>query len=224
MSLLRHARETESGRAVGRRACTDLACVPLALPCHACSSASASAFIPRLHTCRGSLPADTPPPSAVLALRAAPCSLLRPLPAHPAVRSIQGQCAIIMFDVTSRITYKNVPNWHRDLVRVCEAIPIVLVGNKVRRSSRASASHAGGSHAGRPSALCVPALVAASPAPTAAAASALSRAHLALHLPCPRPLLRLSRSVHARAAPCAVCRACCAVRPAPCASVERRSM
>uniref|UniRef100_A0A0G4F3N0 GTP-binding nuclear protein n=1 Tax=Chromera velia CCMP2878 TaxID=1169474 RepID=A0A0G4F3N0_9ALVE len=44
---------------------------------------------------------------------------------------IQGQCAIIMFDVTSRITYKNVPNWYRDLVRVCENIPIVLVGNKV---------------------------------------------------------------------------------------------
>ncbi|KAG5440900.1 hypothetical protein PCK2_000055 [Pneumocystis canis] len=36
-----------------------------------------------------------------------------------------------MFDVTSRITYKNVPNWHRDLVRVCENIPIVLCGNKV---------------------------------------------------------------------------------------------
>ena len=44
---------------------------------------------------------------------------------------IQGQAAIIMFDVTSRITYKNVPNWHRDLVRVCDNIPIVLVGNKV---------------------------------------------------------------------------------------------
>jgi GTPase SAR1 family protein len=43
----------------------------------------------------------------------------------------QGQCAIIMFDVTSRVTYKNVPNWHRDLVRVCENIPIVLCGNKV---------------------------------------------------------------------------------------------
>ena len=42
-----------------------------------------------------------------------------------------GQCAIIMFDVTSRVTYKNVPNWHRDLVRVCENIPIVLCGNKV---------------------------------------------------------------------------------------------
>lgn len=44
---------------------------------------------------------------------------------------IQGNCAIIMFDVTSRITYKNVPNWHRDIIRVCENIPIVLVGNKV---------------------------------------------------------------------------------------------
>lgn len=44
---------------------------------------------------------------------------------------IGGQCAIIMFDVTSRITYKSVPNWHKDLVRVCENIPIVLCGNKV---------------------------------------------------------------------------------------------
>jgi len=44
---------------------------------------------------------------------------------------IQGKCAIIMFDVTARVTYKNVPNWHRDLVRVCEGIPIVLCGNKV---------------------------------------------------------------------------------------------
>lgn len=36
-----------------------------------------------------------------------------------------------MFDVTSRISYKNVPNWHRDLERVCEKIPMVLIGNKV---------------------------------------------------------------------------------------------
>ncbi|KAJ6555703.1 GTP-binding nuclear protein GSP1/Ran [Mycena vulgaris] len=34
----------------------------------------------------------------------------------------QSQCAIIMFDVTSTITYRN---------RVCEGIPIVLCGNKV---------------------------------------------------------------------------------------------
>ncbi|OXA56989.1 GTP-binding nuclear protein ran-1 [Folsomia candida] len=44
---------------------------------------------------------------------------------------IQGQCAIVMFDVTSRVTYKNVPNWHRDLIRVCDNIPTVLCGNKV---------------------------------------------------------------------------------------------
>merc|ERR1719381_471213 len=44
---------------------------------------------------------------------------------------VGGKAAIIMFDVTSRVTYKNVPNWHRDLVRVCENIPIVLTGNKV---------------------------------------------------------------------------------------------
>ncbi|KAJ7212460.1 ras-domain-containing protein [Mycena haematopus] len=44
---------------------------------------------------------------------------------------VQSNCGIIMFDVTSRITYQNVPNWHRDLERVCENIPIVLCGNKV---------------------------------------------------------------------------------------------
>ena len=30
-----------------------------------------------------------------------------------------------MFDVCSRITYQNVPKWYKDLVRVCENIPIV---------------------------------------------------------------------------------------------------
>ncbi|KAJ3302116.1 hypothetical protein HDV03_005407 [Kappamyces sp. JEL0829] len=49
-----------------------------------------------------------------------------------------------MFDVTSRITYKNVPNWHRDLVRVCENIPIVLCGNKVDIKSVACAGNEGG--------------------------------------------------------------------------------
>lgn len=52
---------------------------------------------------------------------------------------IHGQCAIIMFDVTSRLTYKNVPTWHRDLCRVCENIPIVLCGNKVRSFRKGSA-------------------------------------------------------------------------------------
>ena len=44
---------------------------------------------------------------------------------------IQAQCGIIMFDVTSRMTYKNVPNWFRDIQRVCDNIPLVIVGNKV---------------------------------------------------------------------------------------------
>ena len=40
--------------------------------------------------------------------------------------------AIIFFDVTSRVTYKNVPTWHRDLTRVCsETLPMVLFANKV---------------------------------------------------------------------------------------------
>lgn len=43
---------------------------------------------------------------------------------------VSGKAAIIMFDVTTRITYKSVNVWHRDLTRVCENIPIVLVGNK----------------------------------------------------------------------------------------------
>ena len=41
-----------------------------------------------------------------------------------------------MFDVCSRITYQNVPKWYKDLVRVCENIPIVLVGNKVDVKNR----------------------------------------------------------------------------------------
>jgi len=49
---------------------------------------------------------------------------------------IGGNCAIIMFDVCSRITYKNVPKWYKDLTRICEGIPIVLVGNKVDAKDR----------------------------------------------------------------------------------------
>lgn len=49
---------------------------------------------------------------------------------------IKGDCAIIMFDVTSKRSYKNVPNWYRDLVRVCGDIPIVLCGTKVDEKDR----------------------------------------------------------------------------------------
>ncbi|KAJ1354281.1 GTP-binding nuclear protein Ran, testis-specific isoform [Parelaphostrongylus tenuis] len=47
----------------------------------------------------------------------------------------KGHCAIIMFDLTARVTFKNVPHWHRDIVRVCENIPIVLCGNKALKKT-----------------------------------------------------------------------------------------
>ena len=49
---------------------------------------------------------------------------------------IGADCAIIMFDVCNRITYKNVDTWYKSLTRVCEGIPIVLVGNKVDVANR----------------------------------------------------------------------------------------
>lgn len=39
--------------------------------------------------------------------------------------------AIIMFDVTSRVSYKNIANWYRDIRAVRPDIPIVIVRNKV---------------------------------------------------------------------------------------------
>jgi GTP-binding nuclear protein Ran len=41
-----------------------------------------------------------------------------------------------MFDVTQRETYKNIQDWYKDLVRVVENVPIVLVGNKVDSKDR----------------------------------------------------------------------------------------
>uniref|UniRef100_A0A7E4UM50 GTP-binding nuclear protein n=1 Tax=Panagrellus redivivus TaxID=6233 RepID=A0A7E4UM50_PANRE len=48
----------------------------------------------------------------------------------------EGQCAMIMFDVTSRTTYDNVPDWFKQITRVCGYIPTVIVGNKVDAKSR----------------------------------------------------------------------------------------
>jgi len=44
---------------------------------------------------------------------------------------LEANCAIIMFDVTSPATYRNVGTWYRDIHRVCADIPMVLVGNKI---------------------------------------------------------------------------------------------
>jgi GTP-binding nuclear protein Ran len=44
---------------------------------------------------------------------------------------IGADAAIIMFDVTARVTYKSVPYWYKDIKKVCGNIPIVLCGNKI---------------------------------------------------------------------------------------------
>ncbi len=35
-----------------------------------------------------------------------------------------------MFDLTTRDSYKNVSRWYKDLTKICQKIPICLVGNK----------------------------------------------------------------------------------------------
>jgi len=44
---------------------------------------------------------------------------------------INADCAIIMFDLTSRMSYKNVPLWYKEIIKYNEDIPITLVGNKI---------------------------------------------------------------------------------------------
>merc|ERR1712204_72574 len=53
---------------------------------------------------------------------------------------VGGDCAIVMFDVTSRITYRNVPKWFQDLHRALGSTPTVLVGIKVDCPNRALAA------------------------------------------------------------------------------------
>ena len=48
---------------------------------------------------------------------------------------VRADAGIVMFDMTSRMSYKNVPNWHRDVRRICgDEIPMVVAGNKVDRT------------------------------------------------------------------------------------------
>jgi len=49
---------------------------------------------------------------------------------------VGAHACIIFFDVTCRMTYKNVPIWYRDVTRVCDRIPIVICGNKVDVKNR----------------------------------------------------------------------------------------
>jgi GTP-binding nuclear protein Ran len=44
---------------------------------------------------------------------------------------VGAHAALLMFDVTNRISYKSVPEWWRKVQRVCGDIPMALVGSKV---------------------------------------------------------------------------------------------
>lgn len=43
---------------------------------------------------------------------------------------IQSDCAIVMFDLTSRLSYNNSIQWRNEIKQICGQIPLVLVGNK----------------------------------------------------------------------------------------------
>jgi GTP-binding nuclear protein Ran len=45
---------------------------------------------------------------------------------------VQCECAIVTFSVNDRITYKNAPEHYRNITRIREDMPIVVVGNQVR--------------------------------------------------------------------------------------------
>merc|ERR1712232_767573 len=49
---------------------------------------------------------------------------------------LQGKAAIVMFDVTSRSSFRSVPNWQREIKQALGTIPTVLLGNKVDEKSR----------------------------------------------------------------------------------------
>jgi GTP-binding nuclear protein Ran len=51
---------------------------------------------------------------------------------------IKSNGAIVMFDVTNRLSYKNAENWYDDVHRVagCAGIPTILCGNKVDIAKR----------------------------------------------------------------------------------------
>jgi len=44
---------------------------------------------------------------------------------------VGADCGLLMFDVTARITYKNIPKWHKDFRRIVGDVPVCLIGNKV---------------------------------------------------------------------------------------------
>lgn len=53
---------------------------------------------------------------------------------------IAAQSAIVMFDLQSSVSFSNVQNWLRDVARVCDNIPTVVVAHKCDINSSALSS------------------------------------------------------------------------------------
>jgi GTP-binding nuclear protein Ran len=49
---------------------------------------------------------------------------------------IKADCAIIMFDVSSRLSYKQIPIWYKNLIRVSPNVKVVICANKVDLRTR----------------------------------------------------------------------------------------
>ncbi|BBI30496.1 GTP binding nuclear protein Ran [Acanthamoeba castellanii medusavirus] len=43
---------------------------------------------------------------------------------------VQANAAILVFDVTNRLSHRHLKDWHANVERVCEDIPVVVCGNK----------------------------------------------------------------------------------------------
>lgn len=43
----------------------------------------------------------------------------------------QSDAAILMYDVNSRVSFRNLANWRTEVQRVCPNIPILIVANKI---------------------------------------------------------------------------------------------
>ena len=55
---------------------------------------------------------------------------------YPGVKSLfsLADCAMIMYDVTSRMSFKCLTEWYRGLTRLAGRLPIIVVGNKVDKN------------------------------------------------------------------------------------------
>jgi Rab-like protein 2 len=39
--------------------------------------------------------------------------------------------AVLVFDITRKVTYENLKKWYTEMRKYCEKIPCLLVGNKI---------------------------------------------------------------------------------------------